>query len=187
MSKGLHLLVASATLAAAVALALPALADGVSTGAGTSLVRGGAVLPHFDASFPIETGAPGAAPQFNENLEISLSSPGHSALHFLFSPRMISGETYGFGQTVTGNYVGLAWNVFGYDQLFGNVALSEAVNRQALDEPVPHLYGPLMSMHSTFELGYAFNAQQDLSLALDHAGPTTSFGDYLRVRYGLHF
>ncbi len=186
MSKGLRLLSAIALLAAAVALSLPASADGLSSGAGTSLVRGGAVLPHFDSSLSIETSAD-AAPPLNQHLEISLSSPDHSVLRFLFSPRMVSGETYGFGQTVTGNYAGLAWNVFDYDQLFGNVALSGAVNRQALDEPAQRLYGPLLSLHSTFELGYAFNAQQDLSLALDHSGPTTYFGDYLRLRYGYHF
>jgi hypothetical protein len=187
MSGRHHLLSAVALLATTVMMAVPALADGFSTGAGTSLVRGGAVLPHFDSSFPIETGNANAVPPLNQHLEISLSSPDHSVLSFLFSPRMISGDTYGFGQTVTGNYVGLAWNVFDYDQLFGNVALSGAVNREALDEPVQRLYGPLLSVHSTFEFGYAFNAQQNLSLALDHSGPTTYFGDYLRLRYGYHF
>jgi hypothetical protein len=185
MNRRHHLLAAVALLA--VALALPAFADGLSTGAGASLVRGGALLPHFDSSFPIDTGGPATSPSLDQHLEISLSSPDHSVLRFLFSPRLISGDTYGFGQTVTGNYVGLAWNVFDYDQLFGNVALSGEVNRQALDEPAQRLYGPLLSVHSTFEFGYAFNAQQNLSLALDHSGPTTYFGDYLRLRYGYHF
>lgn len=187
MRKEFHLLSAGGLLAAMVALAVPALADGLSTGASTSLVRGGAALPHFNSSFPIEIGGPDAAPPLDQNLEISLSSPDHSVLRFLFSPRMIAGDTYGFGQTVTGNYVGLAWNVFDYNQLFSNVALSGAVNRQALDEPAQRLYGPLMSLHSTFELGYAFSAQQDLSLALDHSAPASDFGDYLQLRYGYHF
>ena len=177
----------AATLVASVALAATARADGVAaSGSSTSLVRGGAALPHFDSSFPIDTGRPSSPPLLDENLEVSLSSPDHGVLKFLFSPRMLSGDTYGYGPTVTGNYVGLAWNLFSNDQLFGSVSLTGAVNRDALDSPAPRLFGPLLSMHSTLELGYAFNSQQSLSLALDHASPTP-FGDYFRLRYGYHF
>jgi hypothetical protein len=89
---------------------------------------------------------------------------------------------------VTGSYVGLAWSIFDSDKLFGSVGLSGSVNRQALDSPVPRLYGPPFALHSSLELGYAFNAQQSLSLSLDHATPTPYAGsDNVRLRYGLHF
>ena len=189
MSVALRLASMTAALMATVALAAPVRADGLSSNPGstTSLVRGGAALPHFDSSFPIDTGRPDSPPLFDGNLEISLSSPDHGVLHFLFSPRMLSGETYGYGPTVTGNYVGLAWNLFDNNRLFGNIALTGAVNRQALDEPAQRLNGPLASMHSTLELGYAFDSQQSLSLSLDHAGPQPYFGDFFRLRYGYHF
>ena len=189
MSARRHLVSVAIALVAVVALVMPALADGVANNGaiGTSLVRGGAALPHFDSSFPIDTGRPSSAPLLDENLEVSLSSPDHGVLRFLFSPRMVAGDTSGYGPTVTGNYVGLGWNIFDGNRLFGSVALTGSVNRQALDAPAPRLYGPLMSMHSTIELGFAFNAQQSLSLALDHASPTPYFGDYLRLRYGYHF
>ncbi len=174
-----------AALLVPIATASPAFADGVPSGA--VLVRGGAALPHFDSSFPIEPGKGDTAPLLGENLEVSLTSPDRGVLRFLFSPRLLAGDTYGYGPTVTGNYVGLAWNIFDNNQLFGSVALTGAVNRQALEEPGQRLYGPLMSLHSTLELGYAFNAQQSLSLALDHAGPQPYFGDFLRLRYGYHF
>lgn len=189
MSATLRLASIAAALLAAVALPVAARADGTSPGpgAGTSLVRGGAALPHFDSSFPIDAGRLDSPPLLDGNLEISLSSPDHGVLHFLFSPRMLSGETYGYGPTVTGSYVGLAWNLFDNNRLFGNIALSGAVNRQALDGPTQRLSGPLASVHSTLELGYAFDAQQSLSLSLDHAGPQPYFGDFLRLRYGYHF
>jgi hypothetical protein len=156
------------------------------TGSG-ALVRGGAPLPRFIPNFPIELSPPGAEQSPQENLEISLTSPDHSVLRFLFSPRAVSGETFGFGSTVTGGYAGLAWSIFDNDRFFGAVALTGAVNRLALEDPSRRLYGPLMSLHSTFELGYSFNAQQSLSLSLDHASPAPFYGNDLRLRYGYHF
>lgn len=186
MRFGRHLFGAMALAAAAAAFAVPALADGAVMGGSGALVRGGAALPRFSSSFPIEIG-PGPSATASDNLEISLTSPDQSVLRFLFSPRTVSGETVGFGSTVTGNYVGLAWNIFDNDRFFGSIALTGAVNRQALDDPSRRLYGPLMSMHSTFELGYSFNAQQSLSLSIDHASPAPYFGNDLRLRYGFHF
>jgi hypothetical protein len=185
MRFGKYLFGAMTLVAAAAAFAVPALADGITMGGG-ALVRGGAALPRFNPSFPIDIG-PGPSATASDNLEISLTSPDHSVLRFMFSPRIVSGETYGFGSTVTGNYVGLAWNIFDNDRFFGSIALTGAVNRQALDDPSRRLYGPLMSMHSTFELGYSFNAQQSLSLSVDHASPAPYFGNDLRLRYGFHF
>ena len=175
MSKGLRLLSAIALLAAAVALSLPASADGLSSGAGTSLVRGGAVLPHFDFE-PLhrDQRRRGAAAQPAPRDFAELSRSQRAALPVLATDGVGRDRTV-LAQTVTGNYAGLAWNVFDYDQLFGNVALSGAVNRQALDEPAQRLYGPLLSLHSTFELGYAFERATDLSLALDHSGSSDLF------------
>lgn len=187
MKRATRFLSILSALAMTVTFAVPALADGAALVGGSGLVRGGASLPRFGAGFSIDSSTFSPAPAGKDNLEISLTSPDHSVLRFLFSPRVLSGETHGFGPTVTGNYVGLAWSVFDNDRLFGTIALTGSVNRQALDSPVPRLYGPLLSLHSTVELGYAFNAQQSLSLSLDHSTPTPFAGDYLRLRYGYHF
>ena len=70
---------------------------------------------------------------------------------------------------------------------------SGAVNPKAAADPTRRLYGPLLSLHSTIELGYDVGAQQNLSLALDHAQPAplagdrSAFGEYLRLQYGYHF
>jgi hypothetical protein len=192
MSGATLRLAAAATLVAGFALAAPAFADGFGN---TGLVRGGAPLPRFNSSFPIELGAPAPAaePQSRENLEISLTSPDHGVLRFLFSPRTLSGETYGFGPTVTGNYVGLAWNIFDSHRLFGSIGFAGAVNRVMPEDPTRPYGSPLFSLHSTLEFGYELGAQQSLSLALDHAtaspylGDRSAPGDFLRLRYGYHF
>lgn len=190
MSGAALRLAAAAALVAGVALAAPAFADGFGN---TGLVRGGAPLPRFNSSFPIELGAPATEPGSRENLEISLTSPDHGVLRFLFSPRTLSGETYGFGPTVTGNYVGLAWNIFDSHRLFGSIGFAGAVNRVMPEDPTRPYGSPLFSLHSTLEFGYELGAQQSLSLALDHAtaspylGDRSAPGDFLRLRYGYHF
>lgn len=192
MSGATLRLAAAAALVASFALAAPAFADGFGN---TGLVRGGAPLPRFNSSFPIELGAPAPAAEAGsrENLEISLTSPDHGVLRFLFSPRTLSGETYGFGPTVTGNYVGLAWNIFDSHRLFGSIGFAGAVNRVMPEDPTRPYGSPLFSLHSTLEFGYELGAQQSLSLALDHAtaspylGDRSAPGDFLRLRYGYHF
>ena len=191
MRRALSMLCAGIALAAwgAFSMPIPAFAGGLVGPPG--LVRGGAPLPQFHSSFPIDLGTPGASAR--DNLEISLTSPNHSVLHFLFSPRALSGASYGFGPTITGSYAGLAWNVFDDDHLFGSIGFATAVDNLIDEDPTRQLYGPLLSLHSTFELGYQFNGQQSLSLALDRASPAPYFGDPnaigndLRIRYGLHF
>lgn len=191
MRRGTSLIANAVALVATVALAMPALADGTTlSGSSASLVRGGAPLPSFGSGFSLDTNSVSTPPEAHNNLEIAVTSSDHGVLRFLFSPRVMAGETtnYGFGPTVTGSYVGLAWSIFDSDKLFGSVGLSGSVNRQALDSPVPRLYGPPFALHSSLELGYAFNAQQSLSLSLDHATPTPYAGsDNVRLRYGLHF
>ena len=48
-----------------------------------------------------------------------------------------------------------------------------------------------MALHSTFELGYHFGAQNSLSLSLDHATATDFLNERddnnISLRYGLHF
>lgn len=193
MRRVLASLSAAAALAALVALVGPARADEAAPIAHTGLVRGAAPLPRFSLGFPIEIGNPAPSAPKSENLEISLTSPDHSVLRFLFSPRAIAGNTYGFGPTVTGNYVGLAWNLFDSDRLFGSIGFSGAVDRGFDYDPTRQLGGPRFSLHSTLELGYALSGRQSLSLALDHATPApyrsdrSAMGDYLRLRYGYHF
>jgi hypothetical protein len=188
-------LYAAAALGSAAIVAAPAFADGpAATTSSTALVRGGAALPRFSLGLPVDVGATGPAAAGGENLEISLTSPDHSVLRFLFSPRAVGGDTYGYGPTVTGNYVGLAWNIFDNSRLFGSIGFSGAVNREGIDDPSRSFYGtPLLSLHSTLEFGYTFGGRQSLSLALDHATPApylgdrNAAGDYLRLRYGVHF
>jgi len=186
-----YLFAAVAALAALAGLAVAARAESALT-SGNALVRGGAPLPRFSPNLPnlaIDLSSPPPGPSLGtpENLEISLTSPDHSVLRFLFSPRFVAGDTFGLGAGVTGTYAGLAWNIFDNDRLFGSIALTGEVNRRALDDPTHRLFGPVLSLHSTLELGYSFNAQQSLSLSLDHASPAPFFGNDLRLRYGYHF
>ncbi|HVA12009.1 MAG TPA: hypothetical protein VNF99_02050 [Stellaceae bacterium] len=195
MSRGRIILgLGGAALLAMAAPAAPARADGTTTLAGKSaLVRGGAPLPQFNTSFPIEIGNPDPVSAARSDLEISLTTPDHNVLRFLFSPRSLAGETPGVGTTLGTNYAGVAWNLFDHDRMFGSVALSGAVNHALDNDPTSRLYGPLISLHSTFELGYAFDPRQSLSFDVDHANPAPYFGDRttpaenLRLQYGYHF
>jgi hypothetical protein len=171
----------------------PAHADGTALRKPSALVRGGAPLPQFNTSFPIQIGNtdPVGAPK--SDLEISLTSPDHSVLRFLFSPRSLVGVTPGVGQTGGMQYSGLAWNIFDNDRLFSSIALTGAVTRPYPADPTNRIYGPLLSLHSTFELGYAFDPRSSLSLDIDHAnaapllGDRNAPGENLRLQYGYHF
>lgn len=180
-------------LVAVAALAAPARADGTLPIGNSALVRGGAPLPQFNTGLPIEIGNPAPASTARSDLEISLTTPDHSVVHFLFSPRGLAGATPSFGMTPGASYSGVAWNLFDYDKLSGSIALSSAINRSLREDPTSRLYGPLVSLHSTFELGYAFDPQQSLSFDIDHANPAPYFGDRtstgenLRLQYGVHF
>ena len=167
-------------------------ADSTMPAGNAALVRGGAPLPQFNTSYPIavDNGAVVGAPK--SDLEISLTTPDNSVLRFLFSPRSLAGETPSVGATSGSNYAGLAWNIYDRNQVFSSVALSSAIDRKTGSDPT-RLYGPLVSLHSTFELGYSFDPRQSLSFDLDHANPAPYFGDRnipgenLRLQYGLHF
>lgn len=177
----------------ALALAMPARADSTTPASNSALVRGGAPLPQFNTSFPIEIGTPDPVSPPKSDLEISLTTPDHNVLRFLFSPRSLAGETPSVGATSGSNYAGLAWNLYDRDRLFSSIALSGAVAHPPVNDPTSRLYGPLVSLHSTFELGYAFDPWQSLSFDLDHANPAPYLGDRnipgenLRLQYGLHF
>jgi hypothetical protein len=168
-------------------------ADGVAIAGSSALVRGGAPLPQFNTSFPIQIGTPDPVGAPKSDLEISLTSPDHSVLHFLFSPRSLAGVTPSVGGTAGAQYSGLAWNIFDNDRLFGSIALTGAVTRPLNTDPTTRLYGPLISLHSTFELGYAFDPRSSLSFDIDHANAAPVFGDHnvpgenLRLQYGYHF
>jgi hypothetical protein len=180
------------TLLAALA-AGQARADNTTIGRTSALVRGGAPLPQFNASFPIQIGSPDPVGAPKSDLEISLTSPDHSVLRFLFSPRSLAGVTPSFGSIAGTQYSGLAWNIFDNDRLFGSIALTGAVTRPSNNDPTNRLYGPLISLHSTFELGYSFDPRSSLSFDIDHANPAPIFGDRnvpaenLRLQYGYRF
>jgi hypothetical protein len=167
--------------------------NATTIGGSSALVRGGAPLPQFNTSFPIPVGNPDPVGAAKSDLEISLTTPDHSVLHFLFSPRSVAGQTPGFGATPGSGYAGLAWNIFDNNGLFGSIALSGAVNRPLTNDPTSRLYGPLISLHSTFELGYAVGPRQSLSFDIDHAQAAPYLGDRnipaenLRLQYGYHF
>ncbi len=168
-------------------------ADSTTIGKSSALVRGGAPLPQFNTSFPIQIGNPDPVGAPKSDLEISLTSPDHSVLRFLFSPRSLSGVTPSVGQTAGTQYSGLAWNIFENDRLFGSVALTGAVTRPLANDPTTRLYGPMISLHSTFELGYVFDPRSSLSFDFDHANAAPLLGDRnvpgenLRLQYGYHF
>jgi hypothetical protein len=168
-------------------------ADSTTLGKSSALVRGGAPLPQFNTSFPIQIGNPDPVGAPKSDLEISLTSPDHSVLRFLFSPRSLAGVTPGVGTTGGTQYSGLAWNIFDNDKMFGSIALTGAVTRPLNADPTNRLYGPLISVHSTFELGYAFDPQSSLSFDIDHANAAPLLGDRnvpgenLRLQYGYHF
>ncbi len=182
---------AGALLAAT--LAGQAFADSTTLRNNSALVRGGAPLPQFNTSFPIQIGNPDPVGAAKSDLEISLTSPDHSVLRFLFSPRSLSGATPSVGRTAGTQFTGLAWNIFDKDRLFGSIALSGAVSHPLNNDPTTRLYGPLLSVHSTFELGYAFDPRSSLSFDFDHANPAPYLGDRnvptenLRLQYGYHF
>lgn len=181
-----------AAMLLAAGFAVSAQADGTTPAGNTALVRGGAPLPQFNTSYPIEIGSPEPIVGAKSDLEISLTTPDHNVLRFLFSPRSVAGETPSVGATSGSNYAGLAWNIYDHNRVFSSVALSGAVDHPALGDPT-RIYGPLVSLHSTFELGYSFDPRQSLSFDLDHANPAPYFGDRnipgenLRLQYGLHF
>jgi hypothetical protein len=168
-------------------------ADSTTIGKSSTLVRGGAPLPQFNTSFPIQIGNPDPVGAPKSDLEISLTSPDHGVLRFLFSPRSLSGVTPSVGQTAGTQYSGLAWNIFENDRIFGSIALTGAVTRPLANDPTSLLYGPMISLHSTFELGYAFDPRSSLSFDFDHANPAPVLGDRnvpgenLRLQYGFHF
>lgn len=180
------------TLLVAAALG-QARADNTVIPGNSALVRGGAPLPQFNTSFPIQIGAPDPVSAPKSDLEISLTSPDHSVLRFLFSPRSLAGATPSVGRTAGTQYTGLAWNIFDNDRLFGSIALTGAVSGPLNNDPTNRLYGPLISLHSTFELGYAFDPRSRLSFDIDHASPAPVLGDRnvpgenLRLQYGYHF
>ena len=168
-------------------------ADSTMIGKNSALVRGGAPLPQFNTSFPIQIGNPDPVGAPKSDLEISLTSPDHGVLRFLFSPRSLAGATPGVGRTPGTQFGGLAWNIFDNNRLFGSIALTGAVTRPFNNDPTNRLYGPLISLHSTFELGYSFDPRSSLSFDIDHAKPAPVFGDRnvpvenLRLQYGYHF
>ena len=168
-------------------------ADNMLSVGNSALVRGGAPLPQFNTSFPIQIGNPDPVGAPKSDLEISLTSPDHSVLRFLFSPRSLAGATPSVGNTIGTQYSGLAWNLFDTNKMFGNFALTSAVTRPFGNDPTNRLYGPLISLHSTFELGYAFDPRSSLSFDIDHANPAPLLGDRnvpgenLRLQYGYHF
>jgi hypothetical protein len=192
LAIGPILIVGAGALLAAVA-AGQARADGTTIGKSSSLVRGGAPLPQFNTSFPIQIGNPDPVGAAKSDLEISLTSPDHSVLRFVFSPRSLAGVTPSVGRTPGTQYSGLAWNIFDNDGLFGSIAVTGAVTHPLATDPTSRLYGPLLSLHSTFELGYSFDPRSSLSFDIDHANPAPVFGDRnvpnenLRLQYGYHF
>lgn len=192
MSRRLVIGFTSALLAAALAPAAHA-DNATMIGGSSALVRGGAPLPQFNSSFPMQIGNPDPVGAAKRDLQISLTTPDHSVLNFLFSPRSLAFSTPSIGGAAGVDYTGLAWNLFDYDRLSGSVAFSSAINRQGNTDPTSRLYGPLLSLHSTFELGYSLAPRQSLSFDLDRATPAPYLGDRsvpaenLRLQYGYRF
>jgi hypothetical protein len=190
-------LLALLVFALGLALGAPARADGTdatAAPASSALVRGGAAMPQFTGNFPMDFGSPVMAPSSSgANLQSTIESSSDSVLHFLLTPQTLSGQSFGFNPAASNSYAGVGWNVFQANRLYGSIMFSGAANGIAGDDPTRRLYGPLLSLHSTLELGYDVGAQQNLSLAFDKAAPApyagdrSAYGEYLRFQYGYHF
>jgi hypothetical protein len=176
-----------AALVAALLAAHPAQAG--ETGV---LVPGSAPLPEFTLNFPNLLLEPLGPPPTNSDLHISLDSPGHGAINFLFSPRSRFGlETDALTGT-SRSYAGLTWNLFDRDGFYGNLSLAGSMTRLGPEEMYGRELGPPLAFHSGFEFGYQIGARHSLTLSLDRATDSDPFGDRsefddLRLRYGLKF
>jgi len=178
-------------LAALLALAAPALADGAAAYPG-SLVRGGAAMPQFQLAFPDSGSSKTAAVG---NLQVDVTSPNKSVYSFLFSPRPQWGSNYDVASGTTSSAAGFNWNDrLGGSKFYGGFGLVGSVLNPGADDLLHRNQGSSPALHGTVHFGYELGGEQNLFLSFDRA-LVTDFnterndvgGDNLRLNYGLRF
>jgi hypothetical protein len=176
-----------AALAALIATAMPARADG-------ALVPGAAPLPEFRINFPDLVPAP-IGPPPPSDLSISVTSRDHSVIHFLFSPRSEFGTATDLQTGTMRSYAGVSWNLFDKGGFYGNLGFAGAVTQPGLEDTLARnwrYFGPPLALHSTFEIGYQLGDGHSLTLSLDRASEPSMLSDRYELdnftlRYGLKF
>lgn len=184
----------AAVLAAAAfwaASAYAAVTTPLPAGGGT-LVPGGAPLPQFRLNFPDLLSAAPAVSGAAEDLQISLTSPDRSVLHFLFSPRSQFMVNTDRDTGTRSSYAGLSWSLFDTDGFYGNLGLAGSYTRFGAEEMYRRYLGPPLALHQTFELGYELGGPHSLWLSVDHATTPDFLNDRselnnFRLNYGLKF
>jgi hypothetical protein len=177
--------------AAALALVLAAAAP-ASAASGGGLVPGSAPLPEFHLDFPYPLVAPMAGPSASGDLSISLDSPDHGVVQFLFSPRSSFNISTDPTTGTNRSYAGLSWNLFENNGFFGNLSLAGSYVRPGAEEMAPRALGPSLALHSTFEFGYELGNRHSLTLSLDRVTAPDFLSDRnefdnFHLRYGLKF
>jgi hypothetical protein len=166
------------------------LAASQALAAGPTLVPGAAPLPQFRLSFPTLLAGPPTVG--TSGLEISLTSPDHGVLQFLFSPRSQFDITTDRDTGASRSMAGLSWNLFDNGGFYGNLDVGGSVTRPGLDEMFRHNFGPPLALHGGVEFGYELGGPNSLTLSLDHATAPDYYAEHgdlnnLRLRYGLKF
>ncbi len=178
-------------LAALLALAAPAFADGAAVSYAGTLVRGGAPMPQFQLAFPENSGQTAA---IGGHLEIDVTSPNKGAFSFLFSPRPQWGSNYDAATGTTSSSAGFNWNDrLGGSRFYGGFGLVGSVLNPGPDDLSHRMQGSSPALYGTVHFGYDLGGEQNLLLSFDRAR-TADFntdrgelGDNLRLNYGVKF
>jgi hypothetical protein len=185
-----------AALAAFLALAAPAFADGTSVTYAGTLVRGSAPMPQFQLAFPGENAGSPAIAGNVDNLEIDVTSANKSVFSFLFSPRAQWGSNYDTASGTTSSAAGFNWdNRLWGSRFYGGFGLAGSVLTPGADDPSHRFQGLSPALHGSVHFGYALGGEQDLLLSFDRARSADfsfdtnhgELGDNLRLNYGVRF
>ena len=179
-------------LAAFLALAAPAFADGASVSYAGTLVRGGAPMPQFQLAFPDNDS--GGRATVAGNLQVNVTSPDKSVYSFLFSPRPQWGSNYEPATGTTSSSAGFTWNDrLGGSRFYGGFGLVGSVLNPGADDVAHRLQDSSPALYGTLHFGYELSNEQNLFLSYDHArtmdftSDRGEFGDNLRLNYGVKF
>ncbi len=178
-------------LAALLALAAPAFADGAAAAYPGSLVRGGAAMPQFQLAFPSGDSANAAT---GSDFQIDVTSPNKSVYSFLFSPRPQWSSRYDAATGTTSSSAGFTWNDrIGGSKFYGGFGLGGSVLNPGSDDLLHRLQGSSPAMYGTVHFGYELSGEQNLLLSFDRGHTADSntdrgeLGNNLRLNYGVKF
>src|SRR5208282_3621165 len=148
-------------LAALLALAAPAFADGAAVSYAGTLVRGGAPMPQFQLAFPDSDS--GKTATIAGNLQIDVTAPNKSVYSFLFSPRPQWGSNYDVASGTTSSTAGFAWNdQLGGSRFYGGFGLVGSVLNPGANDVVNRFQGSSPALYGTVHFGYDLGGEQNL-------------------------